>query len=149
MPTEIQAEIQTEIQTDTSEAVEDFIGVVPGWVVRRGNAALFVIFALLVVVAWMLEYPDVIAAPVTITTTSPPAPVVARTSGQVHELWVEDGEEVERGAWLAVIENQAATADVRALASILDAFAASLEDPASFDAERSGLGRDLDLGELV
>ena len=77
MPTEV----QTEIQTNTSEAVEDFIGVVPGWVVRRGNAALFVIFALLVVVAWMLEYPDVIAAPVTITTTSPPAPVVAQLGG--------------------------------------------------------------------
>ncbi len=134
--------------SSSSVAVEDFIGVVPGWLLRRGNATLFGVFLALIVGAWMLEYPDVVSAPVTITTESPPAPVVARTSGRLAQLYVGDGDEVERGQWLAVVSNAADTEDVRALSALLRAFAGDLSDPASFDAQAHGLGAELELGDM-
>lgn len=143
---EHQDDDQPEIVAST--AVEDFIGVVPRWLLRGGNSALFMIFIGLVIGAWLLEYPDVVSAPVTISTRSPPAPVVSRTSGRLGQLWVEDGELVEREQWLAVIDNSANTEDLRTLAALLEAFARKLDAPEDFDAAAHRLGADLELGEL-
>ncbi|WP_052550917.1 HlyD family efflux transporter periplasmic adaptor subunit [Enhygromyxa salina] len=131
-----------------SAAVEDFIGVVPPWLLRRGNSSLLLIFLAFVVGAWLFEYPDVVSAPVTITTQSPPAPVVAQTRGRLGELWVQDGELVEREQWLAVIDNAAKTEDLRTLAAMLEDFARELEAPEQFDATAHGLGATLELGDL-
>ncbi|PRP94821.1 HlyD family efflux transporter periplasmic adaptor subunit [Enhygromyxa salina] len=144
-------------QSETSErtheriggaAFEDFIGTVPGAVLRWGNTVLFAVFLALVVAAWLLEYPDVVAAPVTVTSQTPPAPVVARTSGRLAQLWVEDGELVQRGQWLAVIDNPARSEDLRVVAELLEALADQLEAPERFDAAAHSLGAPLELGEL-
>lgn len=123
------------------EELEELVERVPNWLLRWGGTALAGITALLFVGAWMIEYPDIVAAPVSITTESPPIAVVGRTSGRLRELWVADGDVVEAGAWLAVIESPAATTDVLAIGRVLDGFAASLagvDDP-NADPDASGL----------
>lgn len=131
-----------------SEQVDDLVGRVPSWVLRSGSGILLFVLLGLLVGAWMIEYPDVISSPVAMTTVSPPVPVVARRSGRLHELAVADGDEVEPGAWLAVIENPARTEDVRALGRLLGRLEPRLGEPEALDPSTEALSPDAELGEL-
>ena len=131
-----------------SEEVDDLVGRVPAWVLRGGSGTLLLVLLGLLAGAWLLEYPDVISSPVAMTTVSPPVPVVARQSGRLRELAVSDGDEVEPGAWLAVLENPARTEDVRALGELLRRLEPRLGELGVLDPELEALPPQVQLGEL-
>jgi hypothetical protein len=51
-----------------SKEVQDLLGKVPSWLIRNGNLMVFVILLLLVAGTWFFKYPDIISAPVVVTT---------------------------------------------------------------------------------
>lgn len=67
----------------------------------------------------VFKYPDIISSSVSLTGTTPVAGVVARSSGKLQELYVQNNQQVEAKAFLAVIENPAKTEDVIQLKEIL------------------------------
>jgi HlyD family secretion protein len=102
-----------------SEEFQEVLGGVPPWILRWGITVVGAIMLLLLAGSAVFRYPDVIGATVTLTGTEPAAGIVAKASGKIRELYVEDGRAVAEGECLAVIDNPARTADVLYLGEFL------------------------------
>jgi len=77
-----------------SEEVDEILGRQPSWILRRGIVVLGFIVMALLAASWFLRYPDIITAPIVITSINPPSSVVARTSGKIMSFLVKDQQKV-------------------------------------------------------
>ena len=100
-----------------SEEINDILGKTPAWILRRGIVLLSVIIIALLTGSWLFKYPDVIAAPIIITSQNPPFPLTARTSGKITEIYVKDQQQIKAGQYLAILEN---TADLQSVLQLKD-----------------------------
>lgn len=94
-----------------SEEVQEIISEVPGWMSRWGITLMFVLFAVLLLLSWFIEYPDLIKAQVTITTSPAPYILPARTSGNITLLRREN-EVLKAGDVIAMIGSNGNWQDV-------------------------------------
>ncbi|WP_297641453.1 HlyD family efflux transporter periplasmic adaptor subunit [uncultured Bacteroides sp.] len=104
------------------EEVQDILTRPPHALVRWGITVFFIVLALFFVGGSFFKYPDVISAPVTVTTEHPPVWIVARNSGKIKEVFHHDRDSVWTGSVIAVLDNPAVTADVLRLKRKLEAF---------------------------
>ena len=104
-----------------SEELQEVMGKIPPWILRRGIAVLFGVVVVLLTGSAFFTYPDMIQAPVTLTGSMPPAGVVAFSSGKLDMLSTQDNQIVKAGDYLAVIHNAAQTGDVLYLKRFLEA----------------------------
>jgi multidrug resistance efflux pump len=88
--------------------------------IRWGSLVILFILLSLFAVAYMIKYPDIVSTQIIITTHTPPQKVVARVSGKIESILVQDKMRVQKNTPLAVIENSASYKDVFLLKSILD-----------------------------
>jgi len=98
-----------------SEDVQEIMGRTPSWLVRWGVTVVFVILMGLIVGSTLFSYPDIITSSVVILSENPPAAIVARSSGRIQQLLVNNEQKVYKGEILAVLENTAEYQDVLAL----------------------------------
>ena len=103
-----------------SEELQDIMGKIPSWILRWGITLLFVVVVVLLVGSSFFTYPDVIQAPIELTGSTPPAGILAFSSGKLDMLHTEDNQLVNAGDYLAVIHNPAQTGDVLYLKSFLN-----------------------------
>ncbi len=103
-----------------SEEVQEILSRVPHWLIRWGSLVVLLILGIMVLVSWFVKYPDVISAPIVITTTIPPQKLVSKSSGKIEAILVKDKELISKNTPLAVIENAANYKDVFLLKEILD-----------------------------
>jgi multidrug resistance efflux pump len=112
-----------ELQDDLkiySEEVRDVLSAPPKAIFKWGNTILLVFILLLLFLSWFIKYPDIISAEVIITTQVPPEKLVAKTSGKIEAILINDKEIVHVNTPLAVIENAANYKDVFLLKAITD-----------------------------
>jgi multidrug resistance efflux pump len=110
-----------------SEEVQEILTRVPHWMIRWGNiVVLFILFSMMVG-AYYVKYPDIVTTQVIITTQNPPEKLVARTSGKITAILVEDRTAVLPKTPLAIIENTANYNDVLALKSCIDTLSINSE----------------------
>jgi HlyD family secretion protein len=95
-----------------SEEVQDILGHVPAWIIRWGILVVLITVVLIIIGSWFFRYPDIRRANVIITTENPPATIIARSNGNIQDLFVEDNQNVTAGTRLAIIENAADYKDV-------------------------------------
>lgn len=110
-----------------STSVQELLGRIPPWTIRYGITVIFGLIMLLVLLAGLIRYPDVIPATGTLTSADPPRGVPARADGRLVVLHAPDGTVVEQGALLAVIESAAsptAMDSLRTMLPVLHAFLA-------------------------
>lgn len=107
-----------------SEEVQDILSQMPHWTIRWGFTYIFIMLTLVMCMSWFIKYPEVILAPITLTTEVPPSSLIARTSGNLT-LLTGDDQTVQRGAILGFIQNTANTTQVLALMEELNGFRAS------------------------
>ncbi|WP_310378350.1 HlyD family efflux transporter periplasmic adaptor subunit [Flavobacterium sp.] len=103
-----------------SEEVQEILTRVPHWMIRWGSIMVLLILLLLFFVSWLVKYPDIISTQIMITTNIPPEKLVARTSGKLEAILVNDKITVSKNTPIAVIENSANYKDVFLLKSIID-----------------------------
>jgi multidrug resistance efflux pump len=103
-----------------SEEVRDVLSDPPKALLRWGNTIVFAFVILLISISWLIKYPDLISTQITITTSIPPEKLVAKTSGKIQAILVNDRTNVIKKTPLAVIENSANYEDVFLLKSIVD-----------------------------
>lgn len=103
-----------------SEEVQEILSYVPNWMIRFGNALIFLIMVLLFVISYFVRYPDLVDAEVIVTTNNPPVKVMAKIAGKMDALLVDDNQEVNQNTVLAVMENSANYRDVFLLQQIMD-----------------------------
>lgn len=103
-----------------SEDVQEILGTPPGWLVRWGTLVVLLAVGALLAVSWFLEYPDVVEAEVTLTTTVPPVEVVARTDGHIDSFLVNEQSSVKAGDLLVVLKSTADFLQVQRLDRLVD-----------------------------
>ena len=117
-----------ELQDDLkiySEEVRDVLSAPPKAIFKWGNTILLVFILLLLFLSWFIKYPDIIRAEVLITTQIPPEKLVAKTSGKIQAILIDDKAIVNVNTPLAVIENAANYKDVFLLKAITDTISLS------------------------
>lgn len=98
-----------------SDEVQDIIGKTPSWLLRSGLTVILCFIVLLFVGSWLVHYPDIVRARIEVLSENPPADIVARTTGRIDLLFVEDGDVVSEGDLIAILENTANFDDVMSL----------------------------------
>jgi multidrug resistance efflux pump len=103
-----------------SEEVREILGTPPSWIVRWGTTVVCVTLLLLVLMGWIINYPDIIKAPIVILTQNPPTVVIARADGNISKLFVKEKEQVNQGQLLGLIQNTANYEDIQKLSEEID-----------------------------
>ena len=102
-----------------SEEIQELMGKIPGWIIRWGLTLVFSIFGVIIIGSYFFKYPEVVSVPMTIMTYNTPAVLESRSTGKIEDLLVENGQEVNKGQLIAVVNNPATYTDVVSLKEIL------------------------------
>lgn len=103
-----------------SEEVQEILTRVPHWLIRWGSVVVFSILVLLLLISWIVKYPDIVNSEIIITTNTPPQKLISKISGKIEAILINDKSNVSKNTPLAVIENTANYKDVFLLKSIID-----------------------------
>jgi HlyD family secretion protein len=122
-----------------SDPINEIISVPPRKLVRIGTTIIFALFFLLLLLAWVIKYADVVPAPIEITTVNPPVALVTKITGRINKIYVTNGEKVSSGKLLAVMETTASVNEVIKLRNLID----SVIKPAELDYQSLPLLSDL------
>jgi len=103
-----------------SDPVNEIISNPPRKIIRWGTTVILTVMVVLITMSWIIRYPDIVPAPVEITTVNPPVTLVTKITGRINKLYVTDGENVSAGELLAVMETAADISDIKSLTATLD-----------------------------
>lgn len=112
-----------------SEEVKEILGSPPGWIIRRSISIILLIIIVLLVGSYFYKYPDLVSGRVTILSKNPPIPIIAKSTGRLELLLVEDGEHIKVGQAVGMIENPANYTEMLKLSSVLNSFNHFLKNP--------------------
>lgn len=121
MPTNTEIELR-------SEEVQEILTRMPHWMIRWGNSIILVTIVLVLGFSWLIKYPDIITTEITITTQIPPEKLVAKSSGRIEKIFVQDRTIISENTPLAVIENPANYNDVFLLKAAVDTIKTNSND---------------------
>ena len=108
-----------------SPELQEVMSGIPGSFLRWGLFLFFGIIIAILVVSWFISYPDVVTAPVTITTYNPPVSLMARSGGKIEKLFAGNGDKVAENQEVAIIGNQADREDVQEITNLINSIADS------------------------
>jgi len=112
------------------EASSDtFIGREPSWIVSSGITLISVSFILLVLISWLIKFPETVDSTITITTPTPPIDIVSKVDAQILVLFVENNEEVSKGQPLLLLESTTEYGQLQALEAQLPNVKRYIENP--------------------
>lgn len=103
-----------------SSEVQEILGGVPSRIVRYGMFIFLFVLALIIGGSFIFKYPDIITSKIVVTTENPPATIVARSTGKIEKLFVEDNQKVKAGQIIALIQNPSNYKDVLNLKMIIN-----------------------------
>jgi multidrug resistance efflux pump len=94
-----------ELDSDVSMDLDESLGAPPSRILRWGISVIFGVLILVLSLTSIIRYPEIIDAPIIITTLNPPVQLVANANGKLQYLFVKDGQSISKDQILAVIEN--------------------------------------------
>ncbi len=103
-----------------SESVQDILTQPPHWMIRWGNTIIFLILVLILIMSYIIKYPEFIPAPIIVTSQNPPEKLEARTNSKIEKIFLKDHQEVKKDQVLMVMQSSANYKDVLALKKIID-----------------------------
>lgn len=129
-----------------SAEVQEIMGHIPGSVIRWGLTVIFFIMAGILTGSFVFKSPEIISAPLVMTTANPPVTLVARVSGKIERIFVNEGEYISHGTVVALINSPT---DYQHYLILKDIISGYMQDGnnAHFTADKP-LPGDLILGDL-
>ncbi|MEM9820220.1 MAG: HlyD family efflux transporter periplasmic adaptor subunit [Bacteroidota bacterium] len=109
-----------EIHLKDDQDLLQILGKPPGWFLRWGITVVFFAVTVLITAAWVIKFPDVVAARAILTTEYPPVRIFARADGKINQLLVQNESQVDSGKILAILENPADLSDINHLEQFLN-----------------------------
>jgi multidrug efflux pump subunit AcrA (membrane-fusion protein) len=88
-----------------NEEVREIMKEIPGSIIHWGLTVIFLIFASIIVGSYFFKFREIVTAPLIITTTNPPAPIICKASGRIERWFVSDGLVLDKGENIALIQN--------------------------------------------
>jgi len=128
-----------------SEEVQEIVSTPPSWLIRWGLTLLFILVCLIILLSFMLKYPDYISAKVMVTTMEPTERLFTRKSGEIDKMFVQNGDTVTVGQYLAGIKSTADLESIMILKELLNGVQFGRENVYKFPID-SIIG--LELGEI-
>lgn len=121
----------------------------PSWIMRWGVTFFFLFLMLIIVLSSFVKYPDVVPATAEITSINPPANLIARMNGKIEDVFVEEGQIVEKDKVLILLESTGRLKDIMVLTDyILTLDSITLNNADSTVRHPSFFKDKLELGEI-
>lgn len=108
-----------------SENVQDILTQPPHWMIRWGNTVIFVILLMVLLMSYVIKYPEFIPAPIVVTSKNPPEKLEARTNSKIEKILVKDHQSVNKNQVMMVLQSAADYKDILALKDIVDSMSSS------------------------
>lgn len=134
----------SEIQLTEQDQVQTILGKPPGWILRWGISFIFMTVLILIWMSYLVKFPDILPARVTITTEVPPVHLFVQSDGKIEALLVEDKVEVAENDLLAIIQNPAKFSDIL----LLETFLKDIKDKKTEELADVNYLENLQLGEI-
>lgn len=109
-----------------SEEVQEIMGRMPSWIIRRGIGLVAILLLCLFIGAYFFKYPDIIPARVVISSANPPVKLVARSSLPIQYILVKDNQMVEKNQVLCILTNAANYNEVQQILPLVQRFDTSV-----------------------
>jgi HlyD family secretion protein len=127
-----------------SNEVQEILSRPPKWIVRWGISIVFFVIIVIIGGSSFFKYPDIVSATIVLTTENPPAPIIAKSTGKIQNLFVVDNQSVSKDQMVGVIENPANYKHIENLKNWLGVIYKSLKDKN----ELRSLNEELVLGDI-
>ena len=88
-----------------SEEVEEIMSFIPNRVIRWGLTVIFAVFASLLIGSYCFKSPEIIIAPMILTTKNPPVSLISKSTGKIDRLFAVDGQIIIEKENIALINN--------------------------------------------
>lgn len=111
-----------------SEEVNDILSRPPRWIIRWGIGVIFLVVVIILVGSSFFKYPDVITAPITVTSEILPANIISKVSGRLETLFVKDGSSVDANELIAIIESPTEYSSFKVLKNLSCDFSKSISN---------------------
>ncbi|PSK94702.1 HlyD family efflux transporter periplasmic adaptor subunit [Taibaiella chishuiensis] len=129
-----------------SEEVQEIMGKMPAWLVRRGITLVAILLLVIGIGAYFFKYPDVIPARVLISSSTPPVKLVARSNLPIQKLFVKSNETVKPEQVLCILTNASNYDDLQKIVTITRSIDTTVSLPQTL--ERIEIPTGLQMGEL-
>ncbi|WP_378106569.1 HlyD family secretion protein [Chryseobacterium sp. sg2396] len=106
-----------------SESVQDILTQPPHWMIRWGNTIIFLILVLILIMSYVIRYPEFIPAPIVVTSQNPPEKLETRTNAKIEKIFIKEHQQVRKDQVLMVLQSTANYEDVLKLKKIVDSLA--------------------------
>lgn len=106
-----------------SESVQDILTDPPHWMFRWGNTIILIILILILLMSYIIKYPEFVPAPIIVTSQNPPEKIEARSSSKIEKIFIKDHQNVKKGDVMLVLQSTAHYEDVLNLKKIVDSIA--------------------------
>ena len=95
-----------------AEEIEEIIGNPPSWLLSYGTAIVILATMVLVILGWVLEFPEKVRSDIEIVTIEPPTQLYINKSNYLAQLLVGHQDTVKKGDYIAIMEHDAAFDDI-------------------------------------
>ena len=95
-----------------AEEIEEIIGNPPSWLLSYGTAIVILVTMVLVVLGWVLEFPEKVRSDIEIVTFEPPTQLYINKSNYLAQLFIQHQDTVKKGDLVAVMEHDADLDDI-------------------------------------
>lgn len=130
------------------EAIQELLGNPPGWLTRWGITVFFGVIAALLTGCYFFQYPDMVTAPVVVTTEHPVAWIVAKGSGNIDSIYTTDKMKVKKKQVIATLGCAADFQDIEKIKQYLDLLRQGESRRNAKDSIEYQLEENLQAGEL-
>lgn len=110
------------LEIQHSEEVQQILGKAPSWMIRWGVTVIFIIFIGILIGCYFIKYPQTVNAPIVITTDTPPIELLARTSGRIEHLFIQEERTVGPEDPIALLYSTASYTDIQTVKDSLNAY---------------------------
>jgi biotin carboxyl carrier protein len=88
------------------------LNIEPGYILRRGTAYMFVFFFLVLLLAGIISFNQVVKGSVTLTSKNPPVEIKVKRDGNLSAIFYKPGDSLLAGDIVAVLDNPANQRDI-------------------------------------
>lgn len=127
-------------EREYSQQSNEILGKMPPWIIRWGITMIFIIFGGLIVGSCLMKFPQILTAPIIITTINPPADLIAKTTGRIDTIFYADGSQLQQDNIVAMLQNTADFNDVQDVKAQIESF--------SIDSLNQWMSNEYEMGEL-
>jgi HlyD family secretion protein len=105
-----------------SPELQEVMSEIPGSFLKWGLFVFFGIILILLSGSYFIKNPEIVTVPVIITTQNPPVTLVAKSGGEIRELFVKEGSIVSANENIALISNSCVYEDYLTLIQTIREF---------------------------